>query len=117
MKLIDLLLAALLLSLSVAMLSGSVRELHNLELAISETGKKATSIDFISESFRKTCRGEGFANLEEWSRTSKGLWELEEISFEIFEENKASKEKLMKGIWTGPHGSGEVFCRIREKGK
>ena len=35
MKLIDLLLAAMLLSLSAAMLSGSVKELHKLEHAIS----------------------------------------------------------------------------------
>ena len=114
MKLIDLLLAAMLLSLSASMLSGSVKELHKLELAISETGEKAASIHFISESFRKTCRGEGFANLEEWSRSCRGLWELEEIEFETVEENEAGREKLLRGSWAGPHGSGEVFCRIRE---
>ena len=52
MKLIDLLLAAMLLSLSAAMLSGSVKELHKLEHAISETEDKAASIHFISESFK-----------------------------------------------------------------
>lgn len=114
MKLIDLLLVALLLSLSAVMLSGSVKELHRLELAISETGAKAASIHFISESFRKTCRGEGFANLEEWGRSCRALWGLEEIEFETVEENIAGREKLLKGNWTGPYGSGEVYCRIRE---
>ncbi len=114
MKLIDLLLAAMLLSLSAAMLSGSVKELHKLEHAISETGDKAASIHFISESFRKTCRRKGFANLEEWSRSCRALWGLEEIDFETVEENMAGREKLLKGNWTGPYGSGEVYCRIRE---
>ena len=115
MKLIDLLLAIILLSLSAVMLSGSVKELHKLELAISERSAKSASIHFISESFRKTCRGEGFSTLEDWERTCKALWKLEEIDFETCQENGAGKENLLKGKWTGPYGSGEVFCCRREK--
>ena len=39
---------------------------------------------------------------------------LEEIEFETVEENEAGREKLLRGSWAGPHGSGEVFYRIRE---
>ena len=104
----------LIISLFCPLYSNQIKTIGLFERKIQHSVERRDSVRFISESFRKTCRGEGFANLEEWSRSCRGLWELEEIEFETVEENEAGREKLLRGSWAGPHGSGEVFYRIRE---
>lgn len=64
---------------------------------------------FIAESFRETCVGRGFKNLEEWQSCCKELFDLEYIEWADNSEN------LMYGKWTGSEKfidcSGEVFCK------
>lgn len=77
--------------------------------------KSLESYRFITESFRKTCNGEGFNSLNEWQQKCGSLWELEYIGWananEFLEvENKESGE-LFYGRWIGPFGNGEVYCR------
>lgn len=75
------------------------------------------SCKFISESFRKTCEGNGFESLKEWQKVCKSLWKLDYIgfadadSFMIVENN--SQKKLIYGRWIGPFGHGEVYCRVK----
>ena len=40
-----------------------------------------SSTKFISESFKNTCAGKGFKNLEEWQKTCRALWKLDYIGW------------------------------------
>jgi len=74
---------------------------------------------FVSESFRNTCKGKGFKNLNEWQIICRALWKLDYIGwakaeeFMIDEAGKTENE-LFYGKWNGFCGQGEVFCRARK---
>lgn len=81
--------------------------------------RKATADYFISESFRKTCYGNGFENLNEWQMTCRALWNLEYIGWADAEEfmevdYSLSGKKLMYGKWLRKDAVSldcEVYCR------
>ena len=83
------------------------------ELFLSYSAKK-----FISQSFRNTCSGKGFENLEQWRLSCSALFSLEEISYEA--ETDFAQGELMHAVWTGSSEyekcSGEVFCRAGDSG-
>lgn len=75
---------------------------------------------FIAESFRNTCAGKGFENLEEWQLCCKEIFDLSYIGWsnvnEVLKDGTFENENLMYGKWTGSNEmeecSGEVYCRI-----
>ena len=73
---------------------------------------------FIAESFRNSCKGEGFDSLEEWQECCKSLFNLEEINWKsVDEQNLINEEELMYGSWQSSSEeidfSGEVYYRKR----
>lgn len=82
---------------------------------LEEEKWKNESFQFISESFRKTCCGEGFPSLNEWQKNCKTMWNLEYIGWanaeDFMEVQNPEKGKLFYGTWVGPYGRGEVYCR------
>lgn len=79
--------------------------------------RRKTSADyFIAESFRKTCRGEGFENLNKWQVICRAMWNLEYIGWcdasdFMIVDYSINDRKLMYGKWDGSDSSGEVYCR------
>lgn len=78
----------------------------NFELVEKKRGirRKTESLEFISESFRLSCNGKGFENLDEWKLKNSLLWNLDEIGWE-------KKGNVFRGFWKGPAGNGEVVYR------
>jgi len=71
---------------------------------------KTECLEFISESFRSSCDGIGFENLDRWESANRQLWNLNEIGWK-------KEGELMYGFWKGPSGEGEVFQRIKNNEK
>lgn len=74
------------------------------------------SAKFISESFRNTCNGYGFKDLNEWQVSCRQLWGLSYIGWcdsedFMIDEFKEEGTDLFYGKWIGKFGSGEVYCR------
>lgn len=80
--------------------------------------QKYSSTKFISESFKKTCSGKGFKNLEEWQKTCRALWKLEYIGWasatEFMDNSFENCDELIYGKWIGVYSEGEVFCRLEK---
>lgn len=71
---------------------------------------------FISESFKKTCAGNGFKDLNDWQSKCRALWKLDYIAWsnaqDFMEVDKSRNNKdLMYGKWISEVSSGEVYCR------
>lgn len=77
-----------------------------------------SSTKFISESFKNTCVGKGFKNLEEWQKTCRALWKLDYIGWasanEFMDESFENCDELFYGKWIGGCSEGEVFCRLKK---
>lgn len=71
---------------------------------------------FITESFKKTCKGEGFNSLNEWQVTCRAMFSLDYIGWSNADDfmevdYEFSKNKLFYGKWIGSGWDGEVYCR------
>ncbi len=74
---------------------------------------------FIAESFRNTCNGKGFKNLEEWQLCCRALFKLEYIGWceaqDFMIDESPQLGELMYGKWIGcddmKQCSDEVYCR------
>ena len=71
---------------------------------------------FIEESFKNTCCGKGFSDLNEWQKTCRSLFSLDYIAWsdatEFMDVNDENSEgKLFYGKWTSSSFEGEVYCR------
>ena len=122
MKLIEMVMITVAVSLLFSVLGNVVFQLRTLDEAIRKARSSYYSTVFISESFRMTCAGKGFATVEEWGQTCGALWQLEGIGCETVEQTgeaaggtESRESQLLCGSWSGPWGSGTVYCRIREK--
>lgn len=81
--------------------------------------RKTSASYFISESFKKTCKGQGFENLNEWQVVCRAMWKLDYIGWSDAEEfmevdYTLCEKKLMYGKWVREDGfllEGEVYCR------
>lgn len=114
-KLYDIFLILLLLEIFCGGLSASLKNINRLNEREFEMKKKVESMEFISRSFRNTCKEKGFKSFNEWQQVCKNLWNLEYIAWapasEFMEDNSMNGHELMYGKWTGKYGSGEVYCR------
>ena len=92
---------------------------NNCVFYVSELEDKAitelqnfTAKRFIAESFRNTCRNQGFSNLDEWQTVCGLLFKLESIDWKLVELD--DDNKLFYGSWTGLNEfepcSAEVYC-------
>lgn len=103
----------------ISLLSATILDFINVNkvrLLALEFNQKADAEYFISESFRKTCRGEGFDSLNEWQIVCKALWQLEYIGWGNAEDfmivdYSFNECPLIYGKWQGRIMEGEVFCR------
>lgn len=89
---------------------------NKLEKEIICKRNQAVCVKFVSESFRKTCEGKGFKNLNEWQKCCKALWKFDYISWADAQDlldigTLKSDEKMFYGKWSGNVCEGEVFCR------
>lgn len=83
-----------------------IKTLDNAENKL-KLEKKADSYEFISESFRAACDGYGFSSLEDWEKTVRAMWKLEDIKIE-------QKGELVHLVWQGPDGNGEIFHGVKK---
>ncbi len=80
---------------------------------------------FIEESFKNTCHGKGFSDLNEWQKTCRALFSLDYIAWSDAAEfmdvcDEDTKGKLFYGKWSATYFEGEVYCRrkiISNEGK
>ena len=73
--------------------------------------KSFTAKRFIAESFKKTCNGDGFSNLEEWQGSCKVLFKLENINWNFVESSDKSI-KLFYASWTGSQDSPDCSAQV-----
>ena len=78
-----------------------------------------TAKKFIAESFRNTCEGKGFENLEQWQLCCRAIFKLEYIGWcqaqDFMIDDFAGGGELMYGKWVASGDikecSDEVYCR------
>ena len=77
---------------------------------------------FITQSFKDSCDGKGFASQEEWQVTCRSMFDLEYIAWCPAEEfmivqNDEYRNRLMYATWKGNKDleacSGEVYYRSK----
>ena len=105
MRLSEMIGLSVFLVLFFSMISSAYKNISKLDERLELVKGKADSLVFISESFSAACKGEGFSSVEEWEETCKSLWKLEEISWQ------KNDDGLLRAVWSGPYGSGEVYCK------
>ena len=92
-----------------------INELNHIEQ------KKLNSLEYISESFRKTCEGKGYSSLNDWQKSCKSLWNLDYIAWcdvsDFMEVKNNSDTVLFYAQWSGENGNGEVYHRGRKNDK
>lgn len=108
MKFYEVIFLSVIIGLFSSSLSGYIVQIRKLNSYIEKLNGKVVSLDFISESFRNVCAGKGFKSFNEWEDTCRILWKLEFIEWKCVGQN------LYLGRWSGPYGSGEVYCRMKE---
>lgn len=103
------------LSLLFISINGGIRLCEKNERKILEKKNQLQCEKFISESFKQTCNGKGFQNLNQWQETCRAMWNLEYIGwsdaqdFMIVPDNPDFN--LMCGIWKSKNSIGEVFSK------
>lgn len=86
------------------------------EKRILEIKKQVHCEKFIAESFRKTCEGKGFEDLNQWQECCRAMWNLEYIGwanvqdFMIIPDD--SDFSLVCGVWRDKKTCGEVYSKI-----
>lgn len=115
MRLIDTVIIMFLLSICALSVDYEIRSFENTNKIYIQGKRKVDSYYFISESFRMTCDGKGFESFSEWQKTCRSLFGLEYIAWsdaqDFMSVDESEKGKLFYGIWSGPMGNGEVYCR------
>ena len=113
------LLLMLFLGLISLTLNDYVFYIQKLDVKVNQSRELYISKKFIAESFRNTCKGKGFENLEEWQLTCRAIFKLDYIGWcraqEFMIDDNEAQGLLMYGKWLGKDGleqsSGEVYCR------
>lgn len=112
MKLHSVVLVMLFLGLIFSVLNDFVFCAVLLEQKADNAFQIYTAKRFIAESFRNTCAGKGFSNLEQWQNSCRALFKLESIEWNYVVDGT---EILIQGSWQGNDAlcecRGEAFCR------
>lgn len=115
MKFYNLLLCMIVISISGFMSNSIINKYEELLEKKNEIQIKVNSTIFISESFRNTCEGKGFSNLNEWQKTCKAMWNLKYIGWgnaeDFFNGNDTDNSILLYGKWISEYGDWEVYSR------
>ncbi len=106
MRFLEVILISVMLCLFSSLFAESLSQIRKMDSVIEEYYLKTASLDFISQSFCNVCSGKGFKDFYDWEKVCAAMWNLETIEWESVDHD------LCKGSWTGPWGSGEVFCRF-----
>lgn len=115
MRLLDIAVISTVLCVFSSVISGSIKNIREIDLRIEEVHKKNDCIRFISESFCKTCNGgekRCFENLAEWSKCCRAMWSLDDLEWRV--ESVSEDEILYYAEWSGLYGNGLVYCRKRK---
>lgn len=113
MRLVEVILLAVVISLFCGIFCDCLTSIRKLDCEIECVRKKNDAVRFISKSFCKTCEGKCFDNFEDWKKTCRTMWLLDEIEYGV--EESGNDKKLMVGKWNGPYGSGIVYCRRKNE--
>lgn len=115
MRFYDLLAIICLISMFSVISNFQITGMNKLNETNMELINKSASSKFISESFRKTCWGQGFGSLNEWQKKCAVMWNLEYIGWtttdSFMEDFTGDRKKIYYGTWKGKYGSGEVYVR------
>ena len=115
MRFSDLILLMLLLGFLTTSMAGQFKALGQIETRVERLQTQADSFAFISESFRKTCNGEGFSSLEEWKKSCSVMWPLDYISWQLLdgdaESDAGSSRRIFLGKWTLFGKECEVYAK------
>lgn len=116
MKLYSVIFTAIYLCILSMTLRNAVFYVRTYESKVQEYFLSYSAQKFISQSFKNTCSGRGFSNLEEWKNVCNALFTLEEISYEAV----SGQNKLMHAKWSGckkyEKCRGEVYYKVEEWG-
>ncbi len=104
----------LIISLFCPLYSNQIKTIGLFERKIQHSVERRDSVRFISESFRNVCTEKGFSDFDEWSETCSEMWQLDYIKWEKSEKAECD---LYHGMWKGPCGEGEVYCRKKQRVK
>ena len=118
MKFYDCLLALLFFGIISISISSFLFDFKEIESQIDFKKKQVCSQKFIAETFRNTCKGNGFKNLQEWQITCRDMFGLDYIGWSkadefMIDENAQNYSQLYYGKWTDCEleCNGEVYCR------
>lgn len=116
MKLSELIVFVLILTVSVNGINSCLKISSNISEELYELRNKEEMLEFISKSFRNTCEGHGFSSLNQWQKSCRALWNLTYIAWADAEEfmivRNSDEHKLYYGKWERDGEGGEVFCRM-----
>ena len=99
MKLYSLVITAAFLCVFYISLRDAVFFAGRLEQRVEQAFLSYSAKKFIAQSFKNTCRGKGFASLEEWKLTCNSLFSLESISYETSYDS--TDKSLLCARWVG----------------
>lgn len=120
-RLADIVIISVLVSLLFVSGASGFHSVKELSLAGENKKNEYLSTRFISESFRKTCKGNGFKDLNQWQKTCRSLWNLDYIGWcsaeDFMVDPSPESGELLYGKWIGSCGEGEVYERCASVGK
>lgn len=94
-------------------------ELFRLSRKKEKVSDELRMVSFISESFSKTCSGNGFESLNQWQMVCREMFNLDYIGWgkaESFSEiNENAESILYYGKWISFSGEGEVYSRSKKE--
>lgn len=109
MKLYSVTLVAFFMCVFFSIIQSSVFYAQKLEQKAQEVFLCCTAKKFIAQSFKNTCTGKGFKNLDQWQLVCNELFMLDSITYVVSPE----PEKLFYAKWNGSgifaRCSGEVY--------
>lgn len=109
MRLLELIILSVMLSLFASIFTDLIQQFIHIDRKVKELKTKNDSLVFISESFYKTCRGEGFSSLDEWKEQCSELWKLDNIEWKMQEING---ERRLCGKWKVEDDFVEVYSKV-----
>ena len=115
MKLLDVIIVFLVSSSLFLAAFAGIKTCQSVKREAALCREKTCADRFVYESFRNTCKGKGFSDLNHWQVTCRALLKLDYIGWcnseDFMIDEVPETGKLMYGRWIGNNCEGEVYCR------
>lgn len=119
MKYIDLILMFFLISTFFIFISSSGKIYEKLFDKNFSIENETCACRFISESFKNTCDGNGFENLNQWQKTCREMWNLKYIAWcdarDFLPIPNEYDKKVLYGKWIGNNWEGEIYWELKNE--